>query len=127
MGTQIHGQPAGPEHHHTPADRNLIRVHKGQAVLYTNGDRSFTEIKSAKRVAKVLANAHLEKKQYLREMGVAVALEDEDFKYSGVDFYEISMVKQRSWGLVTGSVEELDFADPRFCKRQPLPENCVRK
>lgn len=109
------------------SDRNLIRVHKGQAVLYTNGDRSFTEIKSAKRVAKVLANAHLEKKQYLREMGIAVALEDEAFKYSGDDFYEISMDKQRSWGLVTGSVEGLDFTDPRFCKRQPLPENCVRK
>ncbi|MER8732611.1 hypothetical protein [Mesorhizobium sp. M0323] len=109
------------------SDRNFIAVHKGQAVLYSNGDRTFTQIKSAKRVAKVLANAHLEKKQYLREMGVAVALEDEAFKHGGDDFYEVPIDRQRSWGLITGSVEELDFTDPQFCKRQPLPENCVPK
>lgn len=61
------------------SDRNFVAVHKGQAVLYTNSDKSFTEIKSAKRTAEVMANAHQEKKRYLKEMGVAVALEDEAF------------------------------------------------
>jgi hypothetical protein len=106
------------------SDRNVVGIHAGSAVTYTNGDKNFKDIKNAKRAAGILKKAHAEKLKYLAEMGIDPALEDEAYRHTN-DVYEIPFAQQKEWKFVTNSVESHDFTDVSLCKAQSAPENCV--
>lgn len=104
--------------------RNVVAVHVGTAVIYTNKDRKF-EALNGKRADKILRAARTAVEKYLVEMGVKADLEDAAYAHEGL--YVVPFAEQQLWNLTTGTIEDQDFTKPEFCKGRPLPQSCVRR
>ncbi|MER8577683.1 hypothetical protein NKG95_02910 [Mesorhizobium sp. M1423] len=104
--------------------RNVVAVHIGTAVIYTDKDRKFQAL-NGKRADKILRSARIAVESYLVEMGVKAELEDAAYAHEGL--YVVPFAEQKLWNLTTGTIEDQDFTKPQFCKIRPLPESCVSR